>query len=833
MWYFLYNVPLLLAAPFILLVLLAKKRCRRGLPERLGLFGLFGLAGLFRRFGQNESDRPNGLNRQDRPDEPVIWVHAVSLGEVVAAVPLVRALHVRYPTYRLVVSTVTETGREAVERQLAGVAEHCYAPLDFPWVVTRVVQRLSPTLFLFVETELWPNLLRALSRHRVPSILVNGRLSSSSFRGYRFVKPFFRQVLETVALCLMQSDRDAQRIIALGADSARVLRTGNIKFDQPFPDKTSGSLSRHTVAVGEQEELIVAGSTHPGEEEQLLDSYQRLQREIPSLVLLLAPRHIERAAEVESVVKARGLLAVRRSALGQSEGASFQPGLPRVVILDTRGELAGAYRHAVLSFVGGTLIPVGGHNLLEPARWGKPVFFGPHTDHCAEVAELLVRAGGGVQVRDGQELTAEMARWLRDRSGLRRKGEAARQVVLDNQGALERSLQLINTLLARKDERSMTDSTSRPRSVGGRSFHSSFRIHHSSFLRWPLLVLAFPYGLVMRARAALYERGWLPKRSLPCRVVSVGNLTVGGTGKTPVVILIVEWLLARGLRVGVLSRGYRRQSRMPFMLVSDGQAILAGPAEAGDEPYLIARRCPGAVVAVGADRCELGQWVLERFPIDCFLLDDGFQHLALYRDVDLLLVDASDPASLQALLPAGRLREPLSTAARATAILVTRADTAAGLNPVLEPIRKATGLDSRPILIRFKAEGFVDVLTGGIEENERVSGRAAFAFSGIGNPASFQTLLADQGIKVLDELVFPDHHAYTGADLSQVRQRTEECRAELVVTTEKDAWKIVSLLNQKDRILALRLGTEILEGRERLERLVLGVADRNGVGVCA
>ena len=199
----------------------------------------------------------------------------------------------------------------------------------------------------------------------------------------------------------------------------------------------------------------------------------------------------------------------------------------------------------------------------------------------------------------------------------------------------------------------------------------------------------------------------------------------------------------------------------------------------------------------------------------------------------MLLVDASVPASLQALLPAGRLREPLSTAARATAILVTRADTAAGLNPVLEPIRKATGLDSRPILVRFKAEGFVDVLTGGVEEHERVSGRTAFAFSGIGNPASFQTLLADQGIKVLDELVFPDHHAYTGADLSQVRQRTEECRAELVVTTEKDAWKIVSLLNQKDRFLALRLGTEILEGRERLERLVLGVTNRNGVGVCA
>src|SRR5437763_1061167 len=153
MWYFLYNVLLLLSSPFILLVLLAKKRCRRGLPERLGLVGLFGLSGLFRRFGQKESDKPNRLNG---PDRPVIWVHAVSLGEVVAAVPLVRALHARYPGDRLVVSTVTETGREAVERQLAGVAEHCYAPLDFPWAVARVLERLSPAVFLCVETELWP-----------------------------------------------------------------------------------------------------------------------------------------------------------------------------------------------------------------------------------------------------------------------------------------------------------------------------------------------------------------------------------------------------------------------------------------------------------------------------------------------------------------------------------------------------------------------------------------------------------------------------------------------------------------------------------------------------
>ena len=450
MWYLAYNIVLLLASPLILLVLLAKKRCRPGLTERLGLFGL---SGLFRRNGQKESDRPTRLNRQDRPDEPVIWVHAVSLGEAVAAVPLVRQLHVRYPTYRIVVSTVTETGREAVEQRLAGVAEHCYAPLDFPWVVSRVVESLHPTIFLFIETELWPNLLKALARRGVPSMLVNGRLSSRSFKGYGMVRPFISRVLSTVTCFLMQSERDVERMVALGAAPARVLRTGNIKFDQPMPNPTGqkDGLPRRAIGVADHEELIVAGSTHPGEEEQLLSCYENLRREFPTLVLLLAPRHIERAAAVEAVVRARGLVALRRSALGEHQSGLQPHGAPRVVILDTRGELAGVYRHAVLSFVGGTLIPVGGHNLLEPAFWGKPVFFGPHTDHCAEVAELLIRAGGAVRVRDGVELAAEMARRLRDRSGLQRMGAAAREVVIENQGAVERSLKLIGRVLDARD----------------------------------------------------------------------------------------------------------------------------------------------------------------------------------------------------------------------------------------------------------------------------------------------------------------------------------------------------------------------------------------------
>jgi 3-deoxy-D-manno-octulosonic-acid transferase len=437
MWYLLYNSLLLLASPIVLAVLLAKQRCRRGLPQRLGLSA--------------EPTFPPSAHRS----AGVIWIHAVSLGEVVAVVPLVRDLRRRYPDARLIVSTVTETGREAVEQRLEGLAEHRYAPLDFPWVVNQVIDRLRPILYIFVETELWPNLLRGLRRRNIPSVLVNGRLSTRSFTRQRLpvIRGFYRELLNMISCCLMQSQRDAERIIELGADPSRVRCTGNIKFDQPLPHAPSNGsdLSRAQLGLTGEEQLWVAGSTHAGEEEALVSSYRSLQAEFPYLLLVLAPRHIERAQQVEDMVRSQGLATSRRSRgkAGQLSGKG-----PRVLILDTRGELALLYRDALVAFVGGTLAPVGGHNLLEPAVWGRPVLFGPHTDHCAEVAALLSHARGGHMVQDEQDLTRVLRALLRDREALQRMGQAARQVVADNQGALQRTADVIATLLPPQTTRS-------------------------------------------------------------------------------------------------------------------------------------------------------------------------------------------------------------------------------------------------------------------------------------------------------------------------------------------------------------------------------------------
>jgi tetraacyldisaccharide 4'-kinase len=343
---------------------------------------------------------------------------------------------------------------------------------------------------------------------------------------------------------------------------------------------------------------------------------------------------------------------------------------------------------------------------------------------------------------------------------------------------------------------------------------------------------AIPYGVIARARTLLYDWGWFDQRRLPVYVVSVGNLTLGGTGKTPVVIALVDWLLAQGKRVAILSRGYRRTSTAQHLLVSNGDRLLVGPQEAGDEPFLMAQRCPKAIVAVGADRYELGDWVLARFPVDCLVLDDGFQHRGLYRDVNLLLIDATDVEGLAALVPAGRLREPLRAAARATAIVVTRADVPAQVTEVCRKLRVALGSMLDPIQTVFHPEGLLSVTTGASQPLSWSKGKTAVLCSGVGNAGSFRALVERMGIQILGEVAYVDHHAYTSQDVDLLRAKVTELQAELIVTTEKDACKLAELLQPTDNCWAVRLATHVTVGEDRLRRLVLGVGEKacGGVG---
>jgi 3-deoxy-D-manno-octulosonic-acid transferase len=388
-------------------------------------------AGYGQHLGQRLGRLGDGL-----PPEPRCWIHAVSVGESAVAVPLVEGIRGRWPELSVVVSTITPTGARIVAERLAARAVHRYFPVDLPGPVRRALDAARPRFFIAIETELWPNFLRALATRRIPAMIANGRISDRSFRRYHRVRWLMRRVLADISVFAMQSTEDAQRIIALGAPPERVVVTGNLKSDL-LPDAPDEAGWRERLGLGEGDRLWIAGSTHRGEEAMALEAFVRAKARCPSLALLLAPRHPERAGEVEDLIRSRGLTAVRRSRLPREATSG------RVIILDTVGELAQLYGLAEVVFVGGSLVPVGGHNVLEPAMRGKPVLFGPHTSNFREGAELLQRGGGGLVVKDVDELAREITRLLEDRDLAGRMGRAAREAFAGRQGAVGATLDLI------------------------------------------------------------------------------------------------------------------------------------------------------------------------------------------------------------------------------------------------------------------------------------------------------------------------------------------------------------------------------------------------------
>ncbi len=369
------------------------------------------------------------------PHQALFWVHAVSVGEVLASDVFIRHLRARYPDVVLVVSTGTPTGQATARRRLSGVDHFIYFPFDFPWIVRRAVRTLIPCAFFCFETELWPHFLRALAREGSPAFLVNGRLSSKSFQGYHKARFFFRPALQSVSLFLMQTPHDMERIIALGAPCERVTCVGNIKYDQAISGsrgtETAPAL-RAALGIGDAP-LMIAASLHPGEDATVLAAYARLKTDFPALVLLMAPRHLTRVPSVEQEVHGQGWTCVRKRDVDGPHDAS-------VILLDTLGELAGLYAVGDVVFVGGSLVPVGGHNILEPAAFRKPTLFGPHMDNFQEIAEQMKQAGGGIEVANTDQMAERMAHLLTHPSERAERGEAAFRVVQDHQGAVERTL---------------------------------------------------------------------------------------------------------------------------------------------------------------------------------------------------------------------------------------------------------------------------------------------------------------------------------------------------------------------------------------------------------
>ena len=410
-----------MVSPYLLYQALRYRKYIANLPQRLGYLPVsFNLDG----------------------DES-IWVHAVSVGEVLTARALLPDLRERYPRLRIFLSTTTMTGQQIARNNLQYIDEVFYFPFDLGFIVKRTLRLVRPRLFIMMETEIWPNLLRACHRAGVKTVLVNGRISSRSYPRYRLGRPFFRRVLRHVDRFCMQSEESARRIVDIGAPRERVTVTGSLKFDSlELPGPTAADRGPNRVLryfrISPDRPVVIAASTLKGEEEPVLEAFQRVRATMPGALLIIAPRKPERFDEAERLARRAGWNVARRTELRVDSEPRHD-----VVVLDTIGELAQLYQVATAVFVGGSLVDAGGHNILEPAVFGKPIVFGPHMQNFAEIAQAFVDNGASIQLRSPRELETVLLELLSDPVRRASLGAAARALVEANRGARGKSLSAI------------------------------------------------------------------------------------------------------------------------------------------------------------------------------------------------------------------------------------------------------------------------------------------------------------------------------------------------------------------------------------------------------
>lgn len=409
--------------------------------------------GLLQRLGRVRPDRSGPFKGKRLPGfsdgRPLIWVHAVSVGEVLAVTRLVKELDAALPDYLIAVSTTTRTG-QALARQRFGVNRVFYCPLDLPWAVRAHLNALCPRLLILAETEFWPNLLSSCYRRRIPVAVVNARVSDRSWPRYRRLRRLWRPFLQPLSRVLAQSKTDAGRLKAIGCLPARVSVAGNLKFDVRAAEEAG--VTRLLKALAVNLRFIVAGSTLEGEEAALLEAWPRLLQADPQMAIVLAPRHPERFAAVAALLAKSGFAWVRRSDWLSAPEGSIQPLEPgSIVLLDTIGELASVYSLAAAAFVGGSLVPAGGHNPLEPAQFGAPIVMGPHYANFRAITEDLL-AQNAIRISEKETLAKVLAGLLRSPNQAATMGSRARQVFDQQAGATSRCVEALQELLSPREE---------------------------------------------------------------------------------------------------------------------------------------------------------------------------------------------------------------------------------------------------------------------------------------------------------------------------------------------------------------------------------------------
>lgn len=687
-----------------------------------------------------------------------IWLHAVSMGEVISSTRLIAELRAANPHIPIYLSTTTLSGRTIAEQKLTGhVNGIFYAPVDYAFAVRRVLRRIRPAVVVVLETEIWPVLYREVKRAGCALLILNGRISDRALPRYRRFRAVFRAALCWPDAIYVQSDSDRERYIDIGAPAARVIAAGNLKYDAAPTQAAPPAAVAQLMARLQPGPVWIAASTMPGadegdvdENEIVLQAFAQLAHKYPRLLLILAPRKPERFDEIAGLLQARGIAHARRTRL---DSATILP-LPGILLLDTIGELATLFPLADVVFMGGTVARRGGHNILEPAFAARAIVIGPHMENFSAIAREFRAAEAVAEIRGAGELAPAVDALLSDS--------------------------------ARRDQlgRLALDLADRKRGVTARAVHNILEAQDRAVPFWNqrgfrkalagLLSLLWQWGGRLR--------GAHP-RPLSTPVVSVGGIAMGGSGKTPFVLMLARRFRDRGMQPAILTRGYRRRSLASMLIIEAGATLPASIT--GDEAQIFVRSRV-AHVGICSDRWAAGHAMEGKERPDVFLLDDGFQHRRLERDLDVVLIDALDPFAGGAVFPRGRLREPLTALARAGMFVITRAQPGREYRGIRE--RLAAFNPAAPVfLATVEPARWVHAATS--EETAQPAGPVA-AFCGLGNPASFWETVALLGIDPVFTWAFGDHHVYKPLQIRRLAAQARRRGAAVLITTEKDAMNL-------------------------------------------